>query len=154
DARLMRRLIKYVRRYPGLFWGSLLLLPVVMVFDLYQPKVLQLAIDRSIARRDLSTLPMYALFYLAALVGQHATSFVQLYALSLLGQRWMNALRRDLYRHLLSLRMTFFDRTPVGRLMTRVSSDVEAINEAFSAGLVTIAADFVRIAAIIVIMVR
>jgi len=154
DARLLRRIWGYVKRYPGLFLGSLLLLPIVMVFDLLQPKILQLAIDRAIATGDLHKLPLLALAFLGALLGQHTAGFFQLYCLQLLGQQTTNDLRRDLYRHLLSLRMAFFDHTPVGRLMTRVSSDVEAINEAFSAGLVTIVADFVRLAAILVILFR
>src|SRR5262249_48357581 len=144
----------YIQRYPKLVTWSLALLPPVMVLDLLQPKILQVAIDRCIARHTLDQLPLWALAYLGALVGQHLFSFAQLYCLQLLGQRRMNDLRMDLYSHLLALRMAFFDRTPVGRLMTRVSSDVEAINESFSAGLVTLVADFVRLALILIILIR
>jgi ATP-binding cassette subfamily B protein len=154
DGRLVKRIFAYVRKYPGLFAASLLLLPIVMVCDLAQPKILQLAIDRAIAPGRLADLPRFALLFLGAMLGQHAASYGQLYALSLLGQRATNQLRLDLYRHLFGLRMAFFDKSPVGRLMTRVSWDVEAINEAFAAGLVTIVADFVRIAAIVVILFR
>src|SRR5262249_6334778 len=126
DARLARRIWHYVRPYPFLLASSLLLMPVVMFFDLLQPKILQVAIDRTIARGDLSQLPWMALAFLGALAAQSLTSFLQLYFLQLLGQRSTMRLRLDLYRHLLSLRMAFFDRMPVGRLMTRVSSDAEA----------------------------
>jgi ATP-binding cassette subfamily B protein len=154
DAQLARRIWAFVRPFPGLIAGALLLLPVVMVFDLLQPKIIQLAIDRTIARRDLVALPWMALAFLGALLGQHLFGFFQVWFLQLLGQRSTMGLRLALYRHLLSLRAAFFDRMPVGRLMTRVSSDVEAINEAFSAGLVTIGADFLRIGVILVILLR
>jgi ATP-binding cassette subfamily B protein len=152
DRHLLRRIFGFVRPYPGLLAGALLLLPVVMVFDLLQPKILQLAIDHAIARRDLSSLPMLSLAFLGALAGQSIAGYFQTYCLQLLGPRATTDLRLSVYRHLLSLRMAFFDRTPVGKLMTRVSSDVEAINEAFAGGLVTIVADLVRLAAILVIL--
>jgi ATP-binding cassette subfamily B protein len=154
DARLMRRIAAFARRYPGLLVASLALLPVAMVFDLAQPKIMALAIDRAIAHGQLGRLPGFALAFLGVLVGQHVASFFQLYALQKLGQATARDLRVAVHAHLLRLRMAFFDRTQIGRLMTRVSSDVEAINEAFAAGLVTIVADFVRVAVILVILLR
>jgi ATP-binding cassette subfamily B protein len=154
DARLARRIWHYVKPYPGLLIGSLLLLPIVMVFDLAQPKLIQHAIDGPIAHGDLRGLGPIALLFLGALAGQHLIGFLQLWFLQLLGQKTTIQLRMDLYRHLLKLRMSFFDRMPVGRLMTRVSSDAEAINEAFAAGLVTIVSDFARIGIIVVILFR
>jgi ATP-binding cassette subfamily B protein len=154
DARLMRRIVAFALRYPGLVAASLLLLPVMMVCDLAQPKIIALTIDRAIAHGQLSRLPGFALAFLAALVGQHVASFFQLYALQKLGQQTARDLRVAVHTHLLRLRMAFFDRTQIGRLMTRVSSDVEAINEAFAAGLVTVVSDFVRILIIVVILFR
>ena len=154
DARLAKRIWHYVKRHPWLLVGALLLLPLVMVFDLAQPKLIQHAIDGPIAHGDLRGLAPIALLFLGALVGQSIIGFLQLWFLQLLGQKTTIQLRMDLYRHLLKLRMSFFDRMPVGRLMTRVSSDAEAINEAFAAGLVTIVADFARIGIIVVILFR
>jgi ATP-binding cassette subfamily B protein len=154
DARLAKRIWHYVKQHPGLLVGSLALLPIVMVFDLAQPKLIQHAIDGPIAHGDLRGVGPIALLFLGALAGQSLIGFLQQWFLQLLGQKTTVQLRMDLYRHLLKLRMGFFDRMPVGRLMTRVSSDAEAINEAFAAGLVTIVADFARIGIIIVILFR
>ena len=90
------------------------------------------------------------LAYLAALLGQYGAGFAQIYLTQLIGQRGMNALRESVHRHVLSLSASFFDRTPVGRLMTRMTSDIEALNEMFASGLVSLLGDVVRLGFILV----
>lgn len=154
DPRLGRRILGFVRPYPKLAVGALLLLPVAMVFDLVQPKILQLAIDNAVTANNPGSLGMYAVAFLVSIICQQVASYFQMLMLELLGERATCDLRVRLYKHMLSLRLAFFERSPVGKLLTRISSDIDAITEAFSAGLVTLVADFVRIAVIIVILLR
>ena len=152
DARLMRRLWAYVRRHPRLVSGSLALLPVVAAVGLVQPWLFKIAIDQHVTPRRLDGLGWIALWFVAAMLAEHGIRFGQLYVMQLLGQRAMNDLRGDLYRHLMTRRAAFFDREPVGRLMTRVLGDVESVNEAFAAGLITIIGDLVMLCGIVVVM--
>ncbi len=85
-----------------------------------------------------------------ALIGQYSASFGQTYLTQLVGQRAMNDLRLRLHQHVLSLASSFFDRTPLGRLMTRITSDVEALNEMFASGLVSLVGDVIRLTAILI----
>ena len=152
DARLMRRLWAYVRPYPRLVLGSLALLPLITLVSLAQPWLFKVAIDEHVTPRRLDGLAWLGALFVAAMIAEHAVRFAQIYVMQLLGQGAMNDLRRDLYRHLLTRRAAFFDRQPVGRLMTRVLGDVESINEAFAAGLITIVGDFVTLVGIVVVM--
>jgi ATP-binding cassette, subfamily B, multidrug efflux pump len=152
DTRLMRRLWAYIRPHPTLVFGSLALLPLVTLLGLSQPWLFKLAIDGHITPRRMTGLGWIALLFVAAMVAEHAIRFAQLFVMQMLGQRAMYDLRRDLYRHLLSRRAAFFDRQPVGRLMTRVLGDVESINEAFAAGLITIVGDLVTLLGIVFAM--
>jgi len=152
DARMMRRLWAYVKPYPGLIASCLALLPIISLLSLAQPWLFKVAIDEHITPHRLEGLGWIGLLFITAMVAEHGVRFAQIYWMQLLGQRAMNDLRRDLYRHLLSRRASFFDRQPVGRLMTRVLGDVESISEAFAAGLITIIGDFVTLAGIVVAM--
>ena len=152
DARLMRRLWNYVRRHPPLVVGSIALLLVIAPLGLLQPWLFKVAIDEHVTPRRLDGLGWVAVWFVAAMTAEQGLRFAQLYLMQLLGQRAMNDVRRDLYRHLMSRRAAFFDRQPVGRLMTRVLGDVESINEAFAAGLITIIGDLVMLVGIVVAM--
>lgn len=152
DGRLMARLWAYVRPHRGLLAVSVASLPLIAGFSLLQPYLLKVAIDDHLSPRQFEGLVWVGLLFLGVLAGEHAARFGQSMWLGLLGQRAVNALRQDLYRHLFNLRAAFFDRQPVGRLMTRLTSDVEAINEAFAAGLVTLIGDVVTLLGIVIAM--
>ena len=87
-----------------------------------------------------------------ALAGQYGAGFAQIYLTQVVGQRGMNALRVAVHRHVLSLSASFFDRTPVGRLMTRLTSDIEALNEMFASGVVSLLGDAIRLVFILIAM--
>ena len=152
DARLMRRLWGYVKPHRGLVLLSLLLMLAVSAAQLVQPYLVKLAIDGHIAQRRLDGLGGLALLFLAALVGEFALRFAQLYVLQKTGQNVVFDIRVDLFSHLQHLSSSFFDRNPVGRLVTRVTTDVEALNEAFTSGLVVILADLIKLVGIVVIL--
>ena len=153
DARLMRRLAAYVAPYKGLVAGSLVTLFASGAVQLVQPYLVKEVIDGFIVKRRADGLLLLALLFLATLAVDFALSFLQVYLLERTGQSVVFDLRNAVFAHLERLPSSFFDRTPVGRLMTRVTTDVEAINEAFTSGVVLILADFAKLAGIVVILI-
>jgi ATP-binding cassette subfamily B protein len=150
DRTLLRRIFGYVWRYKLPLFFSIALLPVIALAEIAQPYLLKKAIDEHISIGRIAGLDRVALLYLAALVGQFSAAFAQVYLTQVMGQRGMNDLRMQVHRHVLSLGASFFDRTPVGRLMTRLTSDIEALNEMFASGIVSLVGDIVRLGFILV----
>lgn len=153
DGRLMRRLATYVAPYRGLVAVSLATLFASAAVQLVQPYLVKEVIDGFIMQRRTDGLALPAALFLAALCVDFALSFLQVYVLERTGQSVVFDLRNAVFAHLQRLPSAFFDRTPVGRLMTRVTSDVEAINEAFTSGVVLILADFAKLLGIVVILI-
>lgn len=152
DRRLAVRLWSTVRPHHRLVWSSIALFPVVALVELAQPYLLKVAIDDYILQSDWRGLAGIAGLYAATLVGLYGLRMLEAYLMALTGQRVVHDLREALFRHLLRLEAGFFDRTPVGRLMTRVLNDVEAVSEAFSSGLFAIVADLVTVAGVVGVM--
>ena len=152
DARLMRRLLVYARPYWPLVLGAVLLLFVEGGLQLVGPLLTQRVIDVTIPAGDARGIGVAAALFLASLVAQFACSYGETMLTSLLGQRVMRDLRTELFAHLQRLSIAFFDRNPVGRLITRVTSDVESLNELFTAGVVAGLGDLFALAAISVLM--
>lgn len=152
DVKLMGRLWRFVAPHWKLLLLSTLLVLIAPAFELAQPYLLGVAVDEFIKVDRLDGLGWLVLGYLALVLLHSGTSYVQLYVLQLLGQRSMHDLRVAIYRHVLGQRAAFFDRMPVGRLLTRMTNDVENINEMFANGVVTLAADIVKLLAIVVVM--
>ena len=153
DARLMRRLLQYLRPY----WRQVLLALVAIIvgasMSLVQPYLIKIAIDRYIGARQLSGLNGLAWLYLAVLVASFAAEYVQTWTMQLTGQRIMFDLRMAIYGHLQKLDLRYYDRNPVGRLMTRVTSDVDVLNDLFTSGVVTVFGDLFALVGIMAMMV-
>src|SRR5262245_63557514 len=152
DLALLRRLWRYVRPYRGQFFTALICLPITSGFLLAQPYILKLAVDRYIARGDSHGLAIAGLLYACALIGGFIFFYWQYYSTMLVAQESLADLRRDLFAHLQELPASFFERNPVGRLVTRLTTDVDALNEAFTAGTLTIFMDALTLLGLIVIM--
>ena len=152
DARLIRRLWGYVRSYRAALALAFALLMLVAAVELVQPYLIKLAIDRYITQRQLEGLGGLAALFLAALLAEFVLRYAQLYVMERTGQNVVFDVRVQIFAHLQRLPSSFFDRNPVGRLMTRVTSDVEALNEAFTSGLVLILADMIKLAGIVGIL--
>lgn len=152
DVQLVRRVWTFVRPHWPLLLVGLALVPLTVAFELAQPYLIKLAIDDHITVGAMSGLQWIAAGYVALVVLQALSGYAQQYALSLLGQRSMRDLRVALYAHVITRRAAFFDRMPVGRLLTRTTTDIEAINEAFAAGVVLMIVDLVKLIAIVVLM--
>jgi ATP-binding cassette subfamily B multidrug efflux pump len=152
DARLMRRLLQYLRPY----WRQVLIAFVAIIAgaagQLAQPYLVKLAIDQHIALGRLEGLDTLAAVFLAIVVGGFVAEYLQTWTLQMTGQRIMFDLRMAIYAHLQRLDVQYYDRNPVGRLMTRVTSDVDAINDLFTSGVVTIFGDVFSLAGIMTVM--
>ena len=136
DARLMRRLLGYLRPHAWYVVGALLALIGHAVSQLAPPYLVKVAIDQYIARGDLTGLNGIAMIYVAVLIAAFSLEYVQTYMMQMIGQRIMYDMRMQIYGHLQRLDLAFYDRNPVGRMMTRVTTDVDVINDLFTSGVV------------------
>jgi ATP-binding cassette subfamily B protein len=152
DARLMRRLLKYLRPYRMKVFVSVALLLVVTVLQLSGPVLVQIAIDEYIAVGDNEGLFRLALLYLGVLITGFLLGYLQFYTMQVIGQSVMYDIRMQVFRHLQKLHLAFFDKNPVGRLVTRVTNDVNVLNELFSSGVVAVFGDILALAGIIIAM--
>lgn len=141
DARLMGRMLKYLRPYWKFMALSLLFLSLYTGTLLLGPYLTKIAIDRYIATRDLHGLNLMALTYLGSVFLGFFFLFAQTYITEYTGQRAMHDLRTHIFAHLQKQDLAYFDRNPVGRLMTRTVSDVETLNAMFSSGVVGLLGD-------------
>ena len=153
DRRLMRRLLAYLGPYKLTVVFSLALVIAGSALKLVGPYLTKVAIDDYITRGELEGLDFVALLYVLALALQFVVSFFQVYLMNMAGQRVMFDMRREIFSHLQRLQPAFFDRNPVGRLVTRVTTDVDALNELFTSGVVTIFGDVFMLLGIMVVLI-
>ncbi len=153
DWQLFRRFVGMVRPYWRQALAALVLLPFIAASKLVQPYLIMLLIDEHIVPGRLDGFAGVILLFLLALVGESLLLFAQGYLVQAVGQRLMADLRRLGFRRLLRLPSAFFDRHPSGRLVTRLTSDVENVGELFGAGVIATVGDFVTLAFIVGIMV-
>jgi ATP-binding cassette, subfamily B, multidrug efflux pump len=152
DAALLRRLLGYLRPYGWLTAGAVFMLMTQSLLALVGPRLTEHALDVAVPKHDLGLLGLLAGLYLATLAGDFVVEYGGTLLTAYIGQRVMYDLRMQLFGHLQRLSIGYFDRHPVGRLMTRVTSDVETLNELFSSGVVTIFGDAFTLIAIMVMM--
>jgi ATP-binding cassette subfamily B protein len=167
DSRLMRRLLAYMRPYWRLVSLSLVFLLVQSGMQILGPLLTKIAIDKYVSpgaapvRTILDPwlpadpwrgLSVVGLLYLGVIAGTFVSQFVQMYYMQYTGQLAMFDLRRQLMEHLQRLDLAFYDRNPMGRLVTRVTTDVDVLNDLFSSGLVTILGDVLVLALIVAVM--
>ena len=153
DGRLMRRLLAYARPYRGLVAGAFVLLLIEGLLQLVGPILTRRVIDEALPARDAALVARWAGLFALTLVLQAGCSYGETILTSLLGQHVMRDLRLEIFAHLQRLSVAFFDRNPVGRLVTRVTADVESLNELFTAGVVAGLGDLFTLAAISVLMI-
>jgi len=167
DSRLMRRLLGYMRPYRGYVALSLVFLLLQSILQVLGPLLTKIAVDRYLSpdpARVPTPIDRYlpagpwdglaavGLMYLGVLLGTFIFEFAQMYLMQYTGQLAMFDLRKQLMAHLQELDVAFYDRNPVGRLVTRVTTDVDVLNDLFASGLVTILGDVLVLTLIIGIM--
>lgn len=152
DFKVARRLLRYLKPYVGTLIPALLLTLFVNLLASFQPKFTQYAIDWYILPRQLNGLNLFVVVYLVVRLAHFASSYFQEVLLNSIGQRVMYDLRSELYRKLQEQEVAYYDRNPVGRIMTRLTSDVDALNELFTSGVIDLLGDLVMIVAIMGLM--
>jgi ATP-binding cassette subfamily B protein len=152
DARLVRRLLDYVLPQAPLIAASVLLMLVVTGAALAQPYLLKLLIDDHILPRRAEGIVLLAGISILVTAVELLARYAQMYAMERTGQNVILALRGAIFAHLQRLDSSFFDRNPVGRLMTRVTTDVESLADLFSSGVVSLLGDSVKLIAIVAIL--
>jgi ATP-binding cassette, subfamily B, multidrug efflux pump len=167
DARLLRWVWCYVQPYRRLFWLSVALMPLNSIFALLQPYIVKLTIDIFLAARRTNApgwleplirkshghgMIVMGALYAFLLLGEFVTFYGQFYLTMMVSQYSLSDLRLALFRHVERLPMAFFDRTPVGRLVSRMTTDIDAINEMFGAGSLTLFVDVLTLGGIVGIM--
>lgn len=152
DVALMRRLWPFIRPHWRLLALWSVFMPFTIALELAQPLLFRYALTTHILTGDIGALPFDAAAYMALVLAQGGSAFCETWFLQLAGQRTMHALRSAIFDKVLSQRAAFFDRIPVGRLMTRMTNDIESLNEMFAQGAITLIADVVKMAAILVVM--
>ena len=152
DGRLLRRIASYLRPYTGWVVLALALTIGTAFLGPLQPYLTKIAIDSYIVEGDLEGLRRIILLLFLALLGEGVLALVNGYLTQWIGQQAIYDLRTDVFRHITGQPLKFFDRTPVGRLITRSTSDVEAISDVLSSGLVVIMGDLFRLVFIAALM--
>src|SRR5260370_31590396 len=160
DARIMRRLLTYVRPYLRLTIVALVFLILVSLVDLVGPALIGYGIDHYIApktqtlsetQRSIGLLEV-ASIYLLVLIAGLILRYLHVLLLSIIGQRIMLDMRSQMFDHLQRLSLSYFDHNPVGRLMTRLTNDVDALNEMFTSGAISILGDVLTILGITILL--
>jgi ATP-binding cassette, subfamily B, multidrug efflux pump len=169
DGRLMRRLLTYIRPYKTELAIALVLLTINAVLQAIGPLLTEFAVDRYLAppaHRNPTWFDHYfsatpwtgiaqvSLLYLAALLAALICDFGEQYLMQWIGQKAMFDLRKQLMAHLQRLDVAYYDHNPVGRLVTRLTTDVDALNELFSSGLLMILGDFLMLSVVVAVMLR
>jgi ATP-binding cassette subfamily B protein len=152
DKTLLRRLVVYLKPYKWQVIGSIVMAVVAALFGALRPYLSKVAIDDHMLKHDMGGLLWMAAAIVGVLVVQGIIQYALTYLMQYVGQETIHKIRLQLFEHLQRLSLRFYDTTPVGRLVTRVTSDVEVLNEFFSSGLVMIAANIFIIFWIIVLM--
>ena len=152
DINLLRRVFQYVKPYRKIFVGSIALTVLLAILAPVRPWLIQLTLDKYIIENDKRGLVNMTLIMLALLLVQSFVQYFHTFLTNILGQSVIKDLRVNVFNHISSLRLKYFDRTPIGQLITRTVSDLETIADIFSEGLIVIIGDLLQVIAIITVM--
>ncbi len=155
DSKLMARLLKYAKPYWHWLLICIVLLMVIAGIELAQPYIIKLAIDNYIVgQEDISGLRSLSLLYLSVVIIGFLINFVQVYLLNFASNKIIYNIREELFSHIQKMSLSFFDRNPVGRLVTRVTNDTDTLHEMYTSVLVNLFKDIFLLLGIIIIMLR
>lgn len=152
DWGLTKRLFAYLWRDPALFGLSALMYPINALAVVVPPLLVRWILDDAIPSRDVTQVMWLSVAYLGALVLEFATGFGAIVAMGVLGQRALRSLRSELFRHVQRLPASFYDRNPIGRVLTRLTNDIDSLSDVFATGAITIIADLFIIVGVVSMM--
>jgi ATP-binding cassette, subfamily B, multidrug efflux pump len=153
DRKVVLKLLRYVAPYKFIMAFTILLLLVIAGLEIVGPYLIKVAIDRHLSVGKMEGFTYIIIIFLSVLAGLFIFRFFQQYLTEYLGQKIMYDLRMDIFRHIQKMEMSFFDKNPTGRLLTRVTTDVQALNEMLSSGIVTFFGDIFMIAGVTIVMI-
>jgi ATP-binding cassette subfamily B protein len=143
---------KYLKQYRLLLFLGLGLIPLVSFFHLLQPYFMKVVIDTAIPQSNLKQVYSVSAFFLICVLLEFSTKSLQAFIFQYIGLKTVTEIRKDLFNHVLLLSSSYYDKTPVGVLSNRLTSDIESLNDSFSSGLVTLLTDLLTLIGIIVAM--
>lgn len=152
DFQLLRRVIALAKPYRGIFIGAGVLAVVLAGLAVLRPKLIQVIVDEYIFRYDISGMTKIAALFIGVLVVESALRYTFIFSTSLLGQSVIKDLRIRVFNHISSLRLKYFDHTPIGTSTTRTINDIETINTVFSQGAITMVADMLTVIVVLIVM--
>lgn len=152
DAKLMKRLLQYIKPYKYYVLLAIGLNVIVAALGPVRPYLTKIAVDDYLIKKDYHGLLIIIILLTVSLIAQSVIQYGMTYAMQYIGQKTLLNLRMQIFEHLQKLALRFFDRTPIGRLVTRVTNDVESLNELFSSGIVMIFSDIFIILWIFIFM--
>jgi len=152
DSRLMRRLLKYAARYWHFFLAAVILLFASTIVDLARPYLIGITIDNFIKKADVRALNTMGIYFVILIASGFIFNLLQIYVLSFAGQSIIYNIRQQIFTHLQKLPLAYFDRNPIGRLVTRVTNDTETLNDMYTNVLVTLLKDFSILIGTLIIM--
>ena len=141
DSKLMKRLLAYVKPYKNYVILAILLNIIVAGLGPLRPYLTKVAVDDAIANKDYNTLLIIVLILIGTLIFQAVFQYILTYFTQLMGQKIIYDLRVKIFSHIQKLSLKYFDKTPIGKIVTRVTNDVEALNEMFSSGIIMVFSD-------------
>ena len=154
DSRLFKRLLGYLKPYTFQVALGILLLLMTTGLELIGPYLIKIAVDQHIVVKISRGLGKIVLIYLVTLIFHFSLEVWLAYLMQWIGQHVVFDIRMKIFRHLQNLSLSFFDNNPVGRLVTRVTTDVETLNEWFSAGIVSVFGDIFLLSGIVIVMLK
>lgn len=154
DSRLMKRLLVYAGDYWKYFAAALLMLLGSTLSELARPILLKIAIDDKIKNGDIKGLGQIGILFIGLIVIGFIFNYVQMYALNKAGQSIIYNIRQQVFSHLQRMKLQYFDRNPVGRLVTRVTNDTETLNDMYTNVLVTLLKDILILLGSVIIMLQ
>lgn len=152
DARIFRRIMTYILPFKFTFISAILLLLLSSGLQVVQPYLTKIAVDKYIIKGDFHGLIRFGWLLFGVIFSMGITIFFQRYISNMLGQKFMRSLRMTIFTHLQELSLSFFNKNPIGRLVTRATNDVQAINEMITSGVIALVGDVFRLSGIIVIL--
>lgn len=152
DFSLFKRVLKYIAPYKSVFWGAFLITLVLGVMGTARPILIRGAVDDYILQGDAPGLLNITLIIIALLIGEAVFQFLFTYAANYLGQSIIRDIRLQLYQRMMNFKLSFFDKTPIGTLVTRAVSDIETIASIFAEGVLVIFGDLFKIVVMVLAM--
>jgi ATP-binding cassette subfamily B multidrug efflux pump len=152
DTRILYRVFKYIRPYKFIFVLTILMLLITAALETAGPFILKIAIDKYLTPKNYSGFLNMVLLFALSIFLQFGVRYFQQYMTEYMGEKIMFDLRMEIFTHIHKMEMAFFDKNRVGRLMTRVTTDVQTLNEMLSSGVIALFGDIFMITAIVIVM--